>query len=194
VFGFEKKEKVNKERNILYKGLTNSRINIVQKRRLDVMDCECEAQTIDRQSTVDKPLVAAVHDDMDKIHIGRQNQGVESNYLSFDGITCLALKTDSEGLNEKANHFIRSRRKYVRSSVRKMFKKKMINQRNLIKSVQECEVPTFNYDSTVGKSLVAAVHDHMDKIHIGRQSQDAESSLLSIHRKICRRTETDQKR
>jgi hypothetical protein len=49
------------------------------------LDRECEAQTIDRQSTVDKPLVAAVHKDMNKNHIGMQSQGVESINVSIDG-------------------------------------------------------------------------------------------------------------
>jgi hypothetical protein len=121
VFGFEKRKK---EKNIIYKGLIKSRLGEPREGKLEILDRECETQTIDRQSTVDKPLMAAAHIDMNKNHIGNQSQGVERNYNLFDGKTCLASETDSRNLIEDAHHFIRFRRSYIRSSIRKLLNRK----------------------------------------------------------------------
>jgi hypothetical protein len=142
VFGFEKKKNENKE-NIIFKGFISSKPRETQRSKSELLDRECEVQTIDRQSTVDKPLVASVHKDMNKNHIGRQSQGVESSYLLFDRKSCVALATDSKSLIEKAHHFIVFRKSYVKSSIKKIFRRKMINQRSLFKSVQECDFPSF---------------------------------------------------
>jgi hypothetical protein len=73
------------------------------------LDRECEEQVKDGQSTVDKPLVAAEQVDMNKNHIGKQSQGVENNYNSFDGKNYLTSETGSRNSIEEAHHFIRFR-------------------------------------------------------------------------------------
>jgi hypothetical protein len=67
---------------------------------LEILDCECGAQTIDRQSTVDMSCAAAEHKDMNRNHIEMQSQDVESLVISFNGKTCLASETDSRNLIE----------------------------------------------------------------------------------------------
>jgi hypothetical protein len=52
---------------------------------LEILDCECRAQTIDHQSIVDMPCAAAEHKDMNKNHISRQSQDVESLIISLEG-------------------------------------------------------------------------------------------------------------
>jgi hypothetical protein len=68
----------------------------------------------------------------------------------------------------------------------------MVNQRSLTEVVGKCGIFTFYHDSIVGESLVAAVHDNMDTIHIGKRSQDAESNLYSVHGTSCGSPEIKQ--
>jgi hypothetical protein len=68
----------------------------------------------------------------------------------------------------------------------------MVNQRSLTDVVRKCGISTIYHDSNVSESLVAAVHDDMDTIHIGKQSQDAESNLYSAHGTICGEPEIKQ--
>jgi hypothetical protein len=123
VFGYEK---IRKGSNVIYKGIIKSKINEPRDRRLEILNCECEAQTIDRQSTVDMSCAAAERNDMNKNHIGRQSQEVESLSISFDVKTCFALETDSKNLIKEAHQFIRFRRSYTISSIWRIFKEKMI--------------------------------------------------------------------
>jgi hypothetical protein len=108
VFGFEKQKK---EKKIIYKGLINSKAVEPRRCKVEALDRECEKQVVDRQSTVDKPLVTAEHNDMNKNHIGRQSQGVESNINLFDGKRYLTSETDSRNLIDEAHHFIRFRKR-----------------------------------------------------------------------------------
>jgi hypothetical protein len=55
VLGYEMHKK---EKNIIYKGLISTRSDEPRELRLDNLDRECEAQTINCQFTVDRPLVA----------------------------------------------------------------------------------------------------------------------------------------
>jgi hypothetical protein len=59
VFGYEKE---GKEMKIIYKGLINSKSSEPRERRLETLNHECEEKVVNRQSTVDKPLVAAEHE------------------------------------------------------------------------------------------------------------------------------------
>jgi hypothetical protein len=102
--------------------------------------------------------------EMNKNLIGWQSQDVESLFISVDGNICLALETDSRNLIEEAHHFIRFRRSYARSLIRKIFKKRMVDQRSSGKAVQKCGGLTFNHDSTLDESLVVAAHEDMNKI------------------------------
>jgi hypothetical protein len=99
------------------------------------------------------------------------------------------LETGSGKLIEKASHFIRSRRKYIRSSIRKLLKRKIVNQRNSENSVGRCEDLTFDHDSTVDEPLVAAEHKDINKNNIGKQSQGVESIDFSIHGTRCQNPE-----
>jgi hypothetical protein len=102
------------------------------------------------------------------------------------------LETDSEDLVEEAHHFIRFRKSYARSSIRKAFKKKMVNQRSSGKAVQKCRELAFNHDSTVDVSCAAAERKDMNKNHIGRQSQNVESYLNSVYETTCQDPEIEQ--
>jgi hypothetical protein len=53
-------------------------MNESQDCKLEVLNYEWEAQTIDQQSTVDMSCAAAERKDMNKNHIGRHSQDVES--------------------------------------------------------------------------------------------------------------------
>jgi hypothetical protein len=67
-----------------------------------------------------------------------------------------------------------------------------VDQRNSGSSVQRCKDPTFNHDSTVDESLVAAEHVDMNTNHIGKQSQDIELNEILIHGNTCRTLEIAQ--
>jgi hypothetical protein len=68
----------------------------------------------------------------------------------------------------------------------------MVNQRCLTDVVGRCGISTFYHDSTVGESLVAAAHDNMDALHIGKRSQEAQSNLYSVHGTSCGSPEIKQ--
>jgi hypothetical protein len=52
---------------------------------------------------------------MNKNHIGRKSQGVESNNVLVDGKSCLASETGSKNLIEETHHFIRFGRSFTES-------------------------------------------------------------------------------
>jgi hypothetical protein len=120
VFGYEKQKK---EKQIIYKGLINSKAIEPRERKLEALNRECEEGVVNRQSNVNKPLIAAEQEDMNKNHISRQSQGVESKNISLDGTRYLSSETDTRNLIEEAHHFIRFRRSYARNAIRKIFKK-----------------------------------------------------------------------
>jgi hypothetical protein len=78
VFGYEK---TKKESNLIYKGIINSKINKPREPKLEILNCECEAQTINRQSTVDMSCATAECKDMNKNHIRRQTQLKSNDYI-----------------------------------------------------------------------------------------------------------------
>jgi hypothetical protein len=82
---------MRKESNIIYKGIIKTILNESSECKLEILNCEWGAQTIDRQSTMDKSCAAAERKDMNKNHIGRQSQNVESSIFSFDGKICFSF-------------------------------------------------------------------------------------------------------
>jgi hypothetical protein len=67
-----------------------------------------------------------------------------------------------------------------------------VDQRNSENSAQRCKEHTFDHDSTVDESLVAAEHVDMNINHIGKQSQDIERNEILIHGNTCRTLEIVQ--
>jgi hypothetical protein len=66
----------------------------------------CGDLTFDHDSTVDEPLVAAVHKDMNNNHIGKQSQGVERFNLSIHGTKCRSLEIVRLGMGEELSSSI----------------------------------------------------------------------------------------
>jgi hypothetical protein len=102
VFGYEK---VRKEKEVIYKGIISPKINEPPERKLEILNCECEAQTINGQSIVDMSYAAVEHNDMNKNHIGRQCQDVESFCYSIHGTTCQDLEIVQLGMSEEFSSF-----------------------------------------------------------------------------------------
>jgi hypothetical protein len=67
-----------------------------------------------------------------------------------------------------------------------------VDQRNSEDSVQRCKDLTFDHDSTVDESLVAAEHVDMNKNHIGKQSQGVKCNIILDHRTKCANPEIVQ--
>jgi hypothetical protein len=62
--------------------------------RLDNLDCECEAQTIDQSSTVDGSGVAAEGENLSQRQISRQSPAIECTPNFVIGTTCLTSETN----------------------------------------------------------------------------------------------------
>jgi hypothetical protein len=199
VFGYEKEKK---EMKTIYKGLINSKSIEPRERKLEALDHEYEEKVVNRQSTVDKPLVAAEHEDMNKNHIGRQSHGVERNINSFDGTRDLTSETDSTNLIEEAQHFIWFGKSFTCNAQvdhedpedenHAVLIEEMVNQRSSKEVEQKCGSSTFNHDSTVDEPLVAAEHEDMNKNHIGRQSQGVGRNIILDHGTKCLNPEAVQ--
>jgi hypothetical protein len=72
------------------------------------------------------------------------------------------------------------------------FVEEKVKQRSLEKVEQKWEKLTFDRDSTLDWSLVAAEHDGMNSVHIGKQSQEVERKEKSIHGTKWVNSEIDQ--
>jgi hypothetical protein len=133
----------------------------------------CRDLTFNHDSTVGKSLVAAAHDDMNKNQIGKQSQDAESNVLSIHGKTCQNPEIVQTRMSEESNSFLCLN---IRNDFKDLIEEKVlfveetVNQPNSKKIVQRCGKLTFDHDSTVDESLVAAEHNNMNKNHIGKQS------------------------
>jgi hypothetical protein len=183
VFGYEK---LKKEVKTLYKGFIGD--GTINQRSLEDSDRRCKDLTFNHDSNVDESLVAAEHDDMNEVHIGRQIQDIESTDILIHGTRCEALeivqsKKNEEFISSSNNHLMEDSNKRTQHITE--FEEDAIYQRNSMKIEQKCGSNTFNHDSTVDESLVAAEHDDMNELHIGRQSQDVERNIILDHGKIC---------
>jgi hypothetical protein len=67
-----------------------------------------------------------------------------------------------------------------------------VNQRSSRNVEQRCEKRAFDHDSIIGWSLMAAEHDDVNSVHIGKQSQGAERNNYSCHGTICGNSEIAQ--
>jgi hypothetical protein len=67
-----------------------------QEQRLEVLDCECEAQTIDHFSNIYELCPATEDDNLNHIQIRRQRQVVESSDLLEDETICLNSEVDPQ--------------------------------------------------------------------------------------------------
>jgi hypothetical protein len=85
---------------------------------LEILDRECETQIVNRQSTVDKSLVAAAHKEINKNPIERQSQGVERYNYSIHGTKCqfweivqLEMRDESRLFSVVQSNFVERREK-----------------------------------------------------------------------------------
>jgi hypothetical protein len=165
---------------------------IVNQHNSGKTDQRCGNLPFNHDSTVDEPLPAAEHNDMNKNHIGRQNQGVEGFNFAIQGTKCQNSKIVQSGMSEEFSSFsdiqvslidLKERRRFIYKE--ETFVEEMVNQCNSEETVQRCENLTFNHDSTVDEPLVAAEHKDMNKNHIGRQSQDVKRNEYLFDEKSC---------
>jgi hypothetical protein len=91
VYGYVKSRK---DVETIYKGEKKYCFSEPRERKSEVLDCECEVQTINHLSNVDVPCAAAGRFVISNQPNGRQCQGVESNQFLVDGTTCLNLETN----------------------------------------------------------------------------------------------------
>jgi hypothetical protein len=105
-------------------------------------------------------------------HNGRQSQGLRSTRLLADGTICLNSETGPQIPSEEAHHFIRFKKSYAVSLIRKKFKRQLkrskfeadinlkksnsVDQSSLKFVESKLEGQTFNHDSNVDLPCAAA--------------------------------------
>jgi hypothetical protein len=151
VFGFEKK----KEEPIIYKGLINERK--IDQRNSENSVRKCEYLTFDHDFTVDEPLVAAEYNDMNKNHIGKQSQGIESIQISIHGTKFETSEIVQFNMGDEFN--LVSTTQSIDEDPREgenfnnnIYLEEMVNQRNSRRVEQRCGSNAFNHDSIVDET------------------------------------------
>jgi hypothetical protein len=160
-FGHGIKKEASEVNNCVYKGKTGY-INNYHERKLVSQDCECEAQAIDRQSTVGKPCEAADQILFSQKEInGTLIQVTESNNFSVDGTICRHSETNQESQGEECSTLSNSPSVCYKQNFRELFSisrfaEQYFNQRNSKNKDWKCDPAAFNHVSNVGKPCVAS--------------------------------------
>jgi hypothetical protein len=98
VYGYVKSKK---DVITIYKGEKKYCFSELRECRSEVLNCECEAQTINHLSNVDVPCAAEGRYIMSKQHNGRQSQDLEGTHCSAHGTTCLGSEIERQSLDEE---------------------------------------------------------------------------------------------
>jgi hypothetical protein len=101
---FDQNEKKETILQTVYKDATQKCFyGKLRELKLDVLDCECEAQTINHLSTVDGLDAAVEVKNLIYNQILKQSSAIESNDNLVDGTICLASETDLRPPVEEVN-------------------------------------------------------------------------------------------
>jgi hypothetical protein len=155
-FGYETIKQKKEENNCVYKGKIGI-INVFHERKQVTFDYECEAQVIDRHSTVGRSCEAAEQNiNTSQGFHGKLVQATESKFYSIDGTIYRSSETDPKSQAGESEVLLSSQQFINELSSESKDAVSISIQRSSEDEDQKCHPEAFNHVSTVGRSCEAA--------------------------------------